>query len=102
VPIKLTPGARLRSAVCTAEIVVVRAPTDEVDLRIGGKPVLTSDQPPGEALGPVPPFDSGSQVGKRYAAEGLEVLCTKSGPGSVSVGKRPLEVKQAKPLPSSD
>ena len=43
-------------------------------------------------------------VGKRYADEelGIELLCTRAGEGSLSVGDRPLPVKGAKPLPSSD
>lgn len=49
-------------------------------------------------------FDAGSMLGKRYADEavGLEVLCTKGGEGSLSIGDTPLAVKGAKPLPSSD
>jgi hypothetical protein len=43
-------------------------------------------------------------LGKRYADEssGLEVLCTKPGPGPLTVDGRPLEVKGPKPLPASD
>ena len=33
---------------------------------------------------------------------GLEVLCTKAGEGSISVGETVLAVKGAKPLPASD
>jgi hypothetical protein len=46
----------------------------------------------------------GTLLGKRYADEaiGLEVLCTKAGQGSLSVGDTALAVKEAKPLPSSD
>ena len=49
-------------------------------------------------------FADGTQVGKRYADDevGLEVLCTKAGSGSLSLGLDPLPVKGAKPLPSSD
>jgi hypothetical protein len=51
-----------------------------------------------------PGFDGGTQLGKRYADEalGLELLCTKAGEGSISVGDAILEVKGAKPLPASD
>jgi hypothetical protein len=44
------------------------------------------------------------EVGKRYADEksGLEVLCAKRGPGPLMFNGRPLTVKGAKPLPSSD
>ena len=49
-------------------------------------------------------FGDGTQVGKRYADDdlGLEVLCTKAGQGTLSLGIDPLPVKGAKPLPSSD
>jgi hypothetical protein len=43
-------------------------------------------------------------LGKRYADEetGTEVLCTKPGEGSLSIGDVPLPFKDAKPLPASD
>ncbi len=49
-------------------------------------------------------FDTGAEVGKRYADEeaGIEVLCTKGGQATLSVGADPLPLKGAKPLPSSD
>ncbi|MBW0105167.1 hypothetical protein [Pseudonocardia sp. KRD291] len=98
----LSPGVRLRSAVCPTEVVVLRA-GGPADLRCGGAPMVGKDEPVGSA-GPVPPFDGGVQVGKRYVhpGQGVEVLCTKAGPGSLSVGEEPLELKSAAPLPSSD
>ena len=49
-------------------------------------------------------FGDGTLMGKRFADDdlGLEVLCTKPGAGSLSVGDVVLPVKGAKPLPSSD
>jgi len=46
----------------------------------------------------------GTLLGKRYADgdTGLELLCTKAGEGSLSLGGTPLALKEAKPLPSSD
>jgi hypothetical protein len=43
-------------------------------------------------------------IGKRFRDEtsGLEVLCTKAGVGSLSIGGVPVPMKEAKPLPSSD
>jgi hypothetical protein len=43
-------------------------------------------------------------LGKRYADEelGLELLCTQGGDGALTIGDRPLLIKGAKPLPSSD
>jgi hypothetical protein len=42
-------------------------------------------------------------MGKRYVDDGdAEVLVTKAGAGSLSVGATPLTLKEAKPLPASD
>jgi hypothetical protein len=43
-------------------------------------------------------------LGKRYVDEAgtIEVLCTKPGDGALALDGQPLEVKSAKPLPSSD
>jgi hypothetical protein len=100
---QLKPGARLRSAADQTEIIVVRAPTEDVDLRCGGHPVLPFESSsPGLAVDPT--HSDGTQVGKRYADPdvGLEVLCTKAGEGSLALGEEPLLIKDAKPLPSSD
>jgi hypothetical protein len=53
---------------------------------------------------PSPDHADGTLLGKRYvdADQILEVLCTKPGDGSLSVGDEPLQVKEAKPLPASD
>ena len=100
---ELKAGTRLRSATDACEVVVVKAPGEAVDLRCGGQPFVAIDAdvtPQAPAAG----FDGGTQLGKRYADEtlGLEILCTKAGEGSISVGETVLEVKGAKPLPASD
>ena len=43
-------------------------------------------------------------LGKRYVDDesDIEVLCTKAGDGALAVDGRPLVLKTAKPLPSSD
>jgi hypothetical protein len=101
--IQLKAGVRLRSAVDVCEVVVVKAPADPIDLRCGGHPFLPSDAGPASesiAAG----FEGGTQLGKRYSDDelGLELLCTKAGKGSISVGEAVLTVKGAKPLPASD
>lgn len=102
----LKPGSRMRSQVCTTEVIVVRPAAEDIDLRCGGEPMvdLDSDVTPGKTL--APGFDAGTQLGKRYTtgdAEGaLELLTTKEGDGSLSIGEVVLVVKEAKPLPSSD
>jgi hypothetical protein len=82
---------------------VIRAPTESIDLRCGGH----AFQPIGAEAAqqsPASGFDQGTQIGKRYCDEdlGLELLCTKAGEGSISVGEIPLAIKGAKALPASD
>lgn len=101
---EIKPGVRLRSAVCGTEIAIIRARRTTIELRCGGALVLPINEPPTEGGTPQSPFDTGTLVGKRYAdASGdLEVLCTKGGEGSLTIGDTPLELKAAKALPSSD
>ncbi len=100
---ELKAGTRLRSATDACEVVVVKAPGEPVDLRCGGHAFVAMDAEPASASIEAG-FDGGTQLGKRYADEalGLEILCTKAGEGSISVGDTVLEVKGAKPLPASD
>jgi hypothetical protein len=99
----LKPGTRLRSQTCSAELIVVRPPAREVDLRCGGAPMVPMEGPVEDH-----PLDAarseGTLLGKRYADpdSGLELLCTKAGAGSLSLDGAPLPQKDAKPLPSSD
>ena len=97
-------GTRLRSVTCSTEIIVVKAPDGEIDLRCGGRPMveLGGDSPEGAA--PDPAHAAGTLLGKRYvdASGDVEVLCTKAGDGSLSLGGDGLGVKEAKPLPASD
>ncbi|HEY1740644.1 MAG TPA: hypothetical protein VGI86_18160 [Acidimicrobiia bacterium] len=102
--VQLKAGDRFKSAVCDTQVVVVRAPTDPVELEIGGHGALPidADAPSGATLDPA--HSNGTQAGKRYADEeiGIEVLVTKPGAGSLSISGAPLGLKEAKPLPSSD
>jgi hypothetical protein len=100
---QLKPGMRLQSATCDTQVMVVRAPATDVDVRCGGHPMVTA----GTSVERVPPVGDqgeGTLMGKRYAddALGLELLCSKPGPGQLSVGADPLPLKEAKPLPASD
>ena len=100
----LKPGSRWKSAVCDAEVVVVRPPSAAAVLACGGQPMAphAAERPAGLALSP--DHSAGSVLGKRYvdAESGLEALCTKAGAGSLSLDGRPLVVKEAKKLPASD
>lgn len=100
---ELTTGKRLRSGVCTTEVIVVKAPTASIDLTCGGEPMreISSTEPAGTLD---PAYAAGTALGKRYhhAASQLEVLCTKSGDGSLAVGAEQLEIQEPKKLPSND
>jgi hypothetical protein len=100
----LKPGSRWRSAVCDAEVVIVRPSKTPVVLECGGHPMvsLTGERPAGLTISP--DHAAGSHAGKRYFDEetGLEALCSKAGAGSLSLNGRPIPAKEAKKLPSSD
>lgn len=97
------PGDQLASTVCTAKVVVVRAPA-EGDLKIacGGAPMV----PAASGVPAGGPRDQAvaTLLGKRYvnAAETLEVLCTSAGAGELTCDGVAMTVKAAKPLPASD
>lgn len=96
-------GTRLRSAVCDTQVIVVKTADSLDDLRCGGQPMLTLDAERPVDGAPDPAFAEGSAMGKRYIDEdGAEVLVTKAGAGSLSVGAAALVLKEAKPLPASD
>jgi hypothetical protein len=95
----LKAGARFKSAVSDAQVMVIKAPAGEYELSCGGAAMIGPNDvsqvgsPEGETL-----------IGKRYvnADESVELLCTKGGKGGLSLNGTPLEIKQAKQLPSSD
>ena len=97
----LAAGKRLKSAVCTTEIMVIAAPDGDVNLCCGGTPMSDGD---GNGAALDPDFADGTAIGKRYMNEdgSLEVLCVKAGEGSLAVGADALAVKDAKKLPKTD
>jgi hypothetical protein len=102
-PLKV--GSKLRSAVCSTEVIVVTAPKDDVDITCGGTPMLGPDAEAAAAGGaPAAGADTGNQLGKRYASEdlGLELLVTKAGQGTLAVNGEELPIKAPKTLPASD
>ena len=94
-------GTRLVSTVCDTEVMVVRGA--DVELACGGAPM---GEQGAERSGrePAEGFDAGTELGKRYThvPSGLQVLCVKPGPGTLSVAGAPLEQLASKQLPSSD
>jgi hypothetical protein len=97
---------RLSSTACTTQVVVVRAPADDIDLRCGGHPLQeldaagTTDAP----AGPDAAWADGTQLGKRYVdtAGTVELLCSRRGDGSLAIGDVGLVMRGAEPLPASD
>lgn len=95
---ELKTGARLKSAVCDAEIMIIAAPPAASVLTCGGVAMggeggaIDADH----ALGVV--------MGKRYVdeAETIEVLCIKPGEGSLALDGATLLLKDTKKLPKSD
>ncbi len=98
-------GSRLRSQVCDTQVIVVRTGDSLDDLRCGGAPMVALDAnaETGGAPVPDPELCGGTVMGKRYVDDAAaEVLVTKAGAGTLSVGSTPLVLKEAKPLPASD
>jgi len=100
----LKPGTRLKSQVDSTEVIVVRAPAEDLTLCCGGHPMIDLAAEPTSGLAEQG-GGSPALLGKRYSAagfDGLEILVTKAGSTGLTVQGVPLEVKAAKPLPSSD
>ena len=101
---KLRPGQKLHSAVCDAQVVVVKAPPARSRSAAGAHPLLDDGQEADGAaaldpsLGEAPCSASATPT----TSSGLELLCTRAGTGALTVDGRPLLIKGAKPLPSSD
>ncbi len=101
---RLKTGTRLRSAVCTTQVMVVAAPDGDLDLTCGGHPLIDVSAAPPEGLALSPDASKGTTLGKRYVSPDgkLELLCLKAGQGTLALGGAALALKEAKPLPSSD
>jgi hypothetical protein len=96
-------GTRLQSQVCDTQVIVVRAADSLDDIRAGGVPMVPIDGEKSADATLDPDFSAGNAMGKRYVDEtGAEVLVTKAGAGTLSIGTTALTLKEAKPLPASD
>jgi hypothetical protein len=100
---QLKTGARLKSTVCDAEVMVISAPDDSATLSCGGAPMVdaASDAEKGSID---EEHKLGVQIGKRYidADATVEVLCIKPGEGSLALDGDTLLLKDTKKLPKSD
>ncbi|OBH12785.1 hypothetical protein [Mycobacterium sp. E1747] len=96
-------GTRLQSQVCDTQVIVVRSAESLDDLRAGGAPMIPIGAEVDANLILDDAHSEGTVMGKRYVDDtGAEVLVTRAGNGSLSVGTTPLRIKEAKPLPASD
>ncbi len=95
----LKPGTRLKSAVCDAELMIIKAGGND-KLTCGG---VSLDEPSDRVEG-VADKMNGCVIGKRYinTDETIEVLCVKTGEGSLYCNDEELMTKDTKKLPSSD
>ncbi|HSA40621.1 MAG TPA: hypothetical protein P5061_08325 [Mycobacterium sp.] len=95
-------GTRLQSQVDDTQVIVVKTADSLDDLRCGGAPMVALDaERSGGAVDPG--FAEGTLMGKRYVDDGgAELLVTKAGQGTLSIGATALSLKEAKPLPASD
>ncbi|MBI5337954.1 hypothetical protein EV589_5262 [Mycobacterium sp. BK558] len=96
-------GTRLQSQVCDTQVIVVRSADSLDDLRAGGAPMVPVGDSVDAGLSLDEALADGNQMGKRYVDDGgAEVLVTKAGKGTLSIGSTALTLKEAKPLPASD
>lgn len=93
-------GTKLKSPVCNTEVMVIKAPASGI-VSCGGAPMADER---GEKRAIDPAFAEGTKMGKRYTDAGgtMELLCIKPGAGTLALDGVALELKDAKPLPSSD
>jgi hypothetical protein len=101
---ELKAGTRLKSTVCSTEVIVVKAPAGDINVTCGGAPMALASEPVESTGTPAADAAEGTALGKRYvsADESLEILCTKAGQGSLGLDGALLSLKEAKPLPASD
>ena len=100
---QLKTGQRLGSTVCNAEVMVIKAPAEDVNLSCGGS-ALVETGAAGEKGAIDAEHSNGVQIGKRYVDSDatVELLCIKPGDGSLTLGGTPMLLKDSKKLPKTD
>lgn len=95
-------GSKLKSAVDATEVMVIKAPAAGGTVSCGGAPM--GDAAPADKVAIDPDHAGGTKMGKRYTdADGtIELLVIKPGQGGLALDGVALQLKDAKPLPSSD
>jgi hypothetical protein len=98
----LKNGTRLASPVCDTQVIVLETADSLDDLRCGGAPMLALCTE-FTTVRIDSAFAGGNVMGKRFVDDGgAEVLVTTAGAGTRGVGRMPLRLKAASPLPASD
>jgi hypothetical protein len=102
--IELKIGLRLKSAVCSTEVIIIKRPALAGVLTCGDKPMQALPASASSEAQLLQPQPGAALIGKRYsdASSGLQVLCTKQGLGRLAFDGRTLETERPKALPSSD
>lgn len=97
------PGSRWKSVVCQAEAVVVRPPATPGLPQCGGHDMVPLGEP-AEQRPVMEGFAAGCQIGKRYRddPDGIELLCTRAGEGTLGFAGVPLALVPTRQLPSTD
>ena len=102
----LRVGLRLRSQVCSTEVIVVRVADASLTVTCGGQPMIALGETADPALILDGQLAGGSELGKRYncvdGSGSIEGLVTKAGEGSLAVDGIRLVRAAAKALPTSD
>lgn len=83
---------------------MVRSPLSTAQVCCGGTALIPINTARPAGAGLCAEYAEGSVAGRRYSEPdcGVELLCTRSGAGSLSADGRPLGASAAKKLPSSD
>jgi len=100
---QIRPGLKLKSAVCTAEVMIIKALAG-VELTCGGAALIDAKATAPAGVAADDSQMTGCEIGKRYVNgdQSLEVLCVKPGKGGLAANGAALTLKDAKKLPSSD
>jgi hypothetical protein len=97
-------GETFVSTVDATAVVVVRCAGEDIILTCGGREMVPKSSAAPEPSATATGESDGTQMGKRYTVEGvdIELLCVKPGTAALAVNGRSVTQKTARPLPASD
>jgi hypothetical protein len=105
--VNLQVGQALVSAIDSTSVIVIRVGDEVTSVTCGGAEMLDArehDGGAGDAAISAGAPELGTQLGKRYGADGIsiELLCTRPGQGTLAANGVPLSVRSSRALPASD